>query len=130
VELMIFAKYYKCEIFVFDITRKRFECFGERDGYFQRIYLLYDGVHYDCLVWNLVSATASLDFDVTVFSPADKAVFNAASLLVEKEHQSGRFVDEYNYQLKCNDCGKILVGNKEATTHAKSTGHTNFVQNG
>jgi len=128
VELNIFAHHYKCEIMAYDVTRKRGNCFAEDKGYLQRVYLIYDGIHYDCLVWNLLPDNPSQDFDITVFNTKDTAVAEEFQKYMEKEHSSGRFVDEYNYTLKCNDCGQKLIGNKEAVAHAKATGHTNFGQ--
>jgi len=128
VELNIFAKHYKCEIMAYDVTRKRGNCFAEEQGYSQRVYLIYDGIHYDCLVWNLLPSNPSPDFDVTVFNSKDAAIASEFEKFMTKEHDRGQFVDEYNYTLKCNDCGKKMIGNKEAMEHVKATKHTNFVQ--
>jgi len=128
VELNIFADHYKCEIMVYDVTRKRGNCFAEDRNHSQRVYLLYDGIHYDCLVWNLLPSNPDPDFDITVFNSNDTPIAAEFEKFMQQEHASGHFVDEYNYTLKCNDCGKQLIGNNEALAHAKATGHTNFGQ--
>jgi len=128
VELNIFAKHYKTEIMAYDITRNRGNLFAEEQGFTSRVYLIYDGIHYDCLVWNIVPSDPSPDFDVTIFNSKDVAMEKEFEKFMEKEHKSGKFVDEYNYTLKCEQCGKLFKGNNEATAHAKSTGHTRFGQ--
>jgi len=128
VELNILAKHYRTEIMAYDITRKRGNLFAEDQGYSSRVYLIYDGIHYDCLVWNILPSQPSPDFDVTIFNPKDASVEKEFEKFMEKEHKSGKFVDEYNYTLKCEQCGKLFKGNNEATAHAKQTGHTQFGQ--
>jgi ubiquitin thioesterase OTU1 len=129
VELNIFAKHYKTEIMAYDVTRKRGNCFAEDQGYSSRVYLLYDGIHYDCLVWNILPSQPAPDFDVTIFNSKDTRIEKEFEKFMEKEHASGKFVDEYNYTLKCEQCKKLFKGNNEATAHAKTTGHTQFSQN-
>jgi len=128
VELIIFAKHYKTEIMAYDITQKRGNCFAEDKGYTSRVYLIYDGIHYDCLVWNILPSAQSSDFDVTIFNSKDQSVEKEFEKFMEKEHKSGKFVDEYNYVLKCGQCGILVKGNSEATQHANTTGHTRFTQ--
>eukprot|EP01128_Nolandella_sp_AFSM9_P008083 TRINITY_DN4650_c0_g1_i1.p1 TRINITY_DN4650_c0_g1~~TRINITY_DN4650_c0_g1_i1.p1 ORF type:complete len:350 (+),score=64.65 TRINITY_DN4650_c0_g1_i1:68-1051(+) len=128
VELSIFADLFQTEIMAFDVTRKRGNCFGEGKGFSQRVYFLYDGIHYDVLTFNLVPDTPLPDFDVKVFDPNDSHIEGQFSKLVAELHSKGQFVDEYNYSLKCGQCGSAFVGNKEAVAHSKSTGHTQFEQ--
>jgi len=128
VELMIFADYFKCEIYAFDVTRSRPNLFGEGKNYHQRIYLLYNGIHYDSVVYNLVPDDPTPDFDVTVFNPKDANIEMAVQDLGKKELKKGNFVDEYNYSLICLECRKTFKGNAEAVKHAKISGHQNFDQ--
>uniref|UniRef100_A0A6B2LIS6 Ubiquitin thioesterase OTU n=1 Tax=Arcella intermedia TaxID=1963864 RepID=A0A6B2LIS6_9EUKA len=127
VELNIFSDYFKTEIMAYDVTRKRGNCFGEAK-YSQRVYLLYDGIHYDVLVWNLVPSSPQSDFDVTVFNAKDSAIEREFIKVMEKEHASGKYVDEYNYTLQCLQCGQKFVGNSAAVAHAKATQHDQFGQ--
>jgi len=128
VELLIFSERYHCEIVAYDVSRKRTIKFGEESGFKKRIYLIYDGIHYDALVYNLAPQSAARDFDLTVFNPADLTVEKQCNTLVEKEFKAGKFVDEYNYTLQCGTCKKKFKGNNEAIAHSKTTGHTNFEQ--
>jgi len=129
VELAIFAQHYKCEIMIFDIARQRHECFGEGGKYSQRIYLIYDGIHYDPLVCSSASNPQSnKEWDIAIFKPDDLITEASAKAYAEKEYKSGKFVDEYNYSIKCEQCGKVFVGNKNAVAHSNSTGHSRFTQ--
>jgi len=128
IELSIFSEHYKAEILVFDIPRQRHNCFGEQRNYAKRIYLVYDGIHYDALVWNLAPEANNKDWDITIFNPDDYKIETACQALIQKEFKTGKFVDEYNYKIKCGDCGQIFVGNNNAIAHSKNTGHTNFTQ--
>jgi len=129
IELMIFSDLYKSEIYTYDVTRKRPNIFGEGKNYKQRIYLLYNGIHYDCVVYNLIPDNPSPDFDITVFNPQDQEIEVAFQQLAENEYNEGNFVDEYNYSIICNICKKTFKGNKEVEAHAKETKHTDFSQN-
>jgi ubiquitin thioesterase OTU1 len=126
VELCIFSEHYKCEIFVLDTARQRQNNFGEDKNYGKRIYLVYDGIHYDALVWT--SNPNSKAWDVTVFDPKNKTAEDGCVAFMKKEFQSGHYVDEYNYKIKCGQCGQVFVGNKNASAHSNATGHTSFTQ--
>jgi len=127
VELQILSNHYKVQIMAYDVTRNRGNCFGEDQPFTQRMYLIYDGIHYDSLVWN-PSNQQQQNQDVTLFSPTDLYMETGSVAFVAQEHKKGNFVDEYNYQLKCEQCGKMFKGNNEAVAHNKSTGHTAFTQ--
>ncbi|ETL29406.1 hypothetical protein, variant 2 [Phytophthora nicotianae P10297] len=70
IELSILSTYYKVEMVVFDVTSMSRLCYGEDQGFTQRLFLLYDGIHYD-LVVEAPSATASESQDVTLFAIND-----------------------------------------------------------
>jgi hypothetical protein len=60
---------------------------GEDKQYKKRIYLLYDGIHYDPLVWNLAPEANNKDWDVKVFNPEDYKVEQKAQAFAHKEFQ-------------------------------------------
>lgn len=72
IEVSILAAHFKVEIVVFDVTSMSRLCYGEDQGYSQRMFLLYDGIHYD-LVVESPSATASERQDIALFSINDFA---------------------------------------------------------
>jgi ubiquitin thioesterase OTU1 len=70
IELSILSTYYKVEMVVFDVTSMSRLCYGEDQGFTQRMFLLYDGIHYD-LVVESPSTSASESRDVTLFAIND-----------------------------------------------------------
>ena len=70
IELSILSTYYKVELVVFDVTSMSRLCYGEDQGFTQRMFLLYDGIHYD-LVVEASSTTAPEHHDVTLFAIND-----------------------------------------------------------
>lgn len=43
------CRYYQKEIAAYDIQTKRVDIYGQEDGYTERAFILYDGLHYDAL---------------------------------------------------------------------------------
>lgn len=72
IEVSILAAHFQVEIVVFDVTSMSRLCYGEDQGYTQRMFLLYDGIHYD-LVVESPSTTAPERQDTTLFSINDFA---------------------------------------------------------
>ena len=50
IELAVLAEHFNTELAAFDIQSQRVDTFGSTNGYSQRAFLLYDGIHYDALV--------------------------------------------------------------------------------
>lgn len=72
IEVSILAARFQVEIVVFDVTSMSRLCYGEDQGHSQRMFLLYDGIHYD-LVVEAPSAAASERQDVALFAINDFA---------------------------------------------------------
>ena len=86
IELAILSDFYEIEICAFDIKSTRMDRYGEDKKYSNRIYLLYDGIHYDALAFSPLEETLEYeDLDVTVFS-----------------------VDDFNMQAKARDVVKQI----------------------
>lgn len=73
-------------------VRSIFTIVGEEKQYKKRIYLLYDGIHYDPLVWNLAPEANNKDWDVKVFNPDDYKLEQAAQAFARKEFQVPRTI--------------------------------------
>ncbi|KAF4316364.1 hypothetical protein BBO99_00008731 [Phytophthora kernoviae] len=86
IELSILSTYYKVEMVVFDVTSMSRLCYGEDQGFTQRMFLLYDGIHYD-LVVESPSTTASERQDVTLFAINDFTKVERASEVAVEAHQ-------------------------------------------
>ncbi|EGC33504.1 hypothetical protein DICPUDRAFT_88743 [Dictyostelium purpureum] len=127
IELSILSNHYKVEIAAFDISTQIMYCYGEDKNYTERVYLIYDGIHYDALSICL-TRNGGEDFDITRFSVDDKESLNKLKKFVENEKKLGKYTDTTNFMLLCLDCNKTLKGEKEAAIHASLSGHGNFTE--
>ncbi|KAI9921567.1 hypothetical protein PsorP6_000583 [Peronosclerospora sorghi] len=150
IELSILSTHYKVEIVVFDVTSMSRLCYGEDQGFTQRMFLLYDGIHYD-LVVESPSTSASERQDVTLFAINDFAKVERASEVAVEAHQKHEFTDVSRFSLMCMVCRGTFVGQvterlhilidalfqvsnlqtffmlqKEALAHSEATGHQQF----
>ena len=123
IEVSILSTHYKLEIDVVDTQAVRINRFGEDQHYAERVLLIYDGIHYDCLM--LEPADPSLRC-VTKFPTSDSKILSQAMELAEEAKSSRQYTDVKNLTLKCLVCGKGLARPTDAETHAKETGHINF----
>jgi len=127
IELSILCNHYKVEIAAFDISTKIMYCYGEDQSYSKRVYLIYDGIHYDALAI-ASSPYGSESSDITIFNRNDENALKKLQKLVEDENKAGKFTDTSNFTLLCLNCNKTLKGEKEAALHAGQTGHGNFTE--
>jgi len=130
IELTILAANYECEIAAWDVSSKRSNIFGQGSGYKKRIYVLYDGVHYDVLAQNLNGEKGAAQNDITIFDPKDELAFMQAASICEDHFKQKKFTNVYTYKIMCNICQTKLRGNEEIRGHAELTGHTDFAQIG
>ncbi|CAF0982502.1 unnamed protein product [Brachionus calyciflorus] len=121
IEIMILSKYYKIEICVVDIRTCRIDRFGEDCNYSQRIFVLYDGIHFDPIHMILHN-----DKVQTKFSTSDDLVYVKAISIAEEAKKARQFTDTQNFKLRCLVCQEPLIGEKQAQEHAKKTSHINF----
>lgn len=123
IELFILSQYYVTEIAIVDTQSGRVDRFGEDKSYKERVFLIYDGIHYDPLVYESVDQSGGV---ATKFS-IHNAVILAQALELASEAKSVRqFTDVEGFSLRCLACQIPLRGQREAQDHAKSTGHINF----
>lgn len=125
IEIDILANEYRVEMCCIDIQSLHYDVYGQ--GYSKRIYLLYDGIHYDILVKNQ-SEKSDPATDITVFDPADQSALQGALALAKECKLKKDYTDVYNFALQCGTCYEGIKGNAEAIAHSKKTGHTNFVE--
>jgi ubiquitin thioesterase OTU1 len=122
IEVSILCKYHGIEIDVVDITNALINRFGEDQNYGMRIFLLFDGIHYDALYMESNSGRPPR----TLFPIEDENVFLQAQQIAEEAKASRQFTDVNKFTLRCNDCDIFLKGQVEAQKHASATGHLNF----
>ena len=121
IEINILSKHYKCEICVVDIRTGRIDKFGEDCSYPSRVFIIYDGIHFDPLHLELDSNKVQ-----TKFSTQDDLLMADAMKLAKEANNARQFTDVNSFKLKCLSCYEPLEGQKAAQTHAEKTGHINF----
>lgn len=122
IEVSILSNYYGIEIDVVDIQNAIINRFGEDKNYGLRVFLLFDGIHYDPLYMETVGGVAP----ATIFPIEELGVYHQAEQLANEAKSSRQFTNVDKFSLRCLQCDVMLVGQVQAQQHAKSTGHTNF----
>ncbi|XP_053984015.1 ubiquitin thioesterase OTU1 [Hylaeus volcanicus] len=122
IELSILSKFYGLEIAVIDSINAIINRFGEDQHYAQRVFLIFDGIHYDPLYLEPLDG-GSIQ---TIFSTDDERILLEAAELAREARSSRQFTDVQKFTLMCNDCKVKLNGQIAAQKHAKETGHMNF----
>ncbi|GFR82289.1 ubiquitin thioesterase OTU1 [Elysia marginata] len=123
IELSILSQYFNTEIAVVDTQSGRVDRFGEDKNYKERVFLIYDGIHYDPLIYEPIDAHVTLR---TKFSITNDVILAQALELASEAKSIRQFTDVEGFSLRCLACQTPLRGQREATDHAKSTGHINF----
>ncbi|XP_026737178.1 ubiquitin thioesterase OTU1 [Trichoplusia ni] len=121
IEVAILSRFYGLEMAVVDTLNAIINRFGEDKNYGQRVFLLFDGVHYDPLY--LEQSDGGIQ---TIFPAEDLEIYHEAEQLAHEAKSSRQFTDLNKFTLKCMVCDKFLTGQVEAQKHAKETMHTNF----
>lgn len=86
IELKLFSDMFKIQIASLDVRSKRIDIFGEIENYKKRIYLLYNGTHYDPLVMNFTQ-DSSTDLDITIFNTNDHEKLTMFSDFIESVYE-------------------------------------------
>jgi len=98
--------------------------FGEAECYPQRVFLFYDGTHYDPLAYENIDGTAVLR---TKFSTsADVAVLAQAMEIGEEAKASRQFTDLHSGVMQCAMCKVFVCGEAELQKHSMQTGHVQY----
>ncbi|KNZ47078.1 hypothetical protein VP01_66g10 [Puccinia sorghi] len=127
--------------------RNKVDRFGQSNNYANRIFLVYSGIRDDYITWptftdydaitlspippeelsnQSTSFPPELDFDTTIFASDEDGFLHAALQLVSQLRQMHYYTDTASFSLRCEICKTALVGEKDARSHAESTGHTQF----
>ncbi|CAG9854079.1 unnamed protein product [Phyllotreta striolata] len=122
IELSILSNHYGVEIAVVDTINAIINKFGEDQHYPHRVYLLFDGIHYDPLFLEPFDGSKIQ----TIFPVTDEGLLKQAQQLAQEAKSSRQFTDVDKFTLKCMVCNVYLKGQTAAQQHAKTTGHTNF----
>ncbi|KIJ69014.1 hypothetical protein HYDPIDRAFT_172511 [Hydnomerulius pinastri MD-312] len=129
IELGILAKYFKTEIASIDVETGRIDQFSPDEGNGDRCIVVYSGIHYDAATM-APTADAPPEWHQTVFpiTAADSSdpILEAAKKLATILRERRAFTNMATFDLKCEQCGKGLRGEKDARAHAQETGHVRF----
>jgi ubiquitin thioesterase OTU1 len=129
-ELYVLSLYLGKQIAAYDVQTSRCDVYGDCYAITERGCLLYDGLHYDALVFAYKGLEDNEDCYVTCIDTVDALKVTQcdrkAKALAEKFKQMRLFTDTANFSLRCLVCQEGLVGENEAREHARSTGHQNF----
>lgn len=143
IELSILSAHYGIEIAVVDTVNAIINRFGEDRQYALRVFLMFDGIHYDPLYMESldVSLIAFKEENKTCFSlfiflkggnvrtifpTEDDSVLKEAQQIALEAKSSRQFTDVNKFTLKCMVCNVFMNGQVQAQQHAQSTGHQNF----
>lgn len=122
IELSILANYYGIEIAVADTINAIINRFGEDQNFSHRVFLLFDGIHYDPLYLEPFEGGTIQ----TIFPSDNLSLLAEAETLVKEANSSRQFTDVNRFTLKCQVCEVMLSGQTQAQQHAQSTGHMQF----
>lgn len=123
IEVSILSNFYGIEIAVIDTQSGSISKFGEDKDYPHRVFLIYDGIHYDPLYLESPFTPGEIQ---TLFPTNDDRMLDAAQMLANEAKSSKQYTDVNRFTLKCLDCGYIMIGQTQAQEHAKLTAHNNF----
>lgn len=123
IELSILSNFYGIEMAVVDTINAIVNRFGEDQSYPHRVFLIFDGIHYDPLFLEPLTPDGTIQ---TMFPVEDADMLEKARQLAIEAQSSRQFTDVDKFTLKCLVCQSFLKGQIEAQTHAKETGHMNF----
>lgn len=137
IELFALAKYLNIEIAAVDIRTGNVLVYGEgaakgsgssnasgMEG--NRIYVIYDGAHYDAIIREKGRMPGAQD--VTKFDSQDTETLTEVQALARQLRESKQFVNLSTGALQCKVCMAVVEGEAAAVQHAKETGHQNFGQ--
>ncbi|KIK49223.1 hypothetical protein CY34DRAFT_70078 [Suillus luteus UH-Slu-Lm8-n1] len=131
IELGILAKHYGTEIASIDVETGRFDRFEPplEASTGNRCIVIYSGIHYDAASLAPM-ADAPPEWHQTVFpiisADEDDPILSATKELATILRAKKAYTNTATFDIKCEDCGKGLKGEKDARMHAQETGHVRF----
>ena len=95
--------------------------------------LVYSGIHYDTIVQSPsdpphLRPDNPAEFDKRVWEAEDGEILVKAKALCRKLQEKHYYTDTGGMAIKCNTCGWIGHGEKEAAGHAQQKGHYDMAE--
>ncbi|KAL1844667.1 hypothetical protein VTK73DRAFT_2067 [Phialemonium thermophilum] len=123
IELSILSDIYDIEICSIDVKSLRVDRFGENKE--NRCIILYSGIHYDRIAFTM-DLSYPVEVDVTRWATDDDEALERARALAAKLQRLHYYTDTTDFVIRCEDCGWIGQGTRDAAAHEKETGHARF----
>lgn len=123
IELSILSKYHQLEIVAVDTQNTRLNRFGEDQAYDRRIFLIFDGIHYDPLI--VRDSADPNNQEQAIFLADDAEATELAIAFAREAKAKHQYTDVNRMVLRCGQCGHTFP-QTEARAHAKATGHADF----
>lgn len=123
IEMNILSKFYNVEICVIYIEECKIVPVNSCNAK-KRIYILYDNIHYDAVVFK----GFGYQDDVKIVDSSDDYSEQLVLQMAQTIKAAGGYTNTKTAMLKCDTCGKIFKGQKEAESHGKATNHYSFSQ--
>jgi hypothetical protein len=120
IEIVILSRFFEVEIAVVHIR----DCTivpVNGCGATKRIYILFDGLHYDSILFQRSGGGDS----AVVSSDDDRATDFAVQIARKRQLKKAYCVDRTK-MVQCDQCAKLLRGEQEAEAHRRKTGHCGF----
>lgn len=119
VDLIVLSEYFRVQISVISLESLYWTHYpDDATQYNSRIYLLYDGVHYDAVVGR------SHGSEVRVFNSLDEAMLDRIYSMARELQMHRQDQESSIYQ--CQECQEILFGQADVAKHSFDTCHCNF----
>jgi ubiquitin thioesterase OTU1 len=122
IEMGILSKRFEVEIGVLHIEEANLVPVNNCNAT-KRIYVLYDGMHYDALVFRGFSTP-----EQRIVNCDDGKALELAMEVVQLLQQSGAYRNNNTMEMKCDRCGAVVKGKRGAEAHGRQTGHTSYSQ--
>eukprot|EP00747_Dinoflagellata_sp_TGD_P212634 gnl/TRDRNA2_/TRDRNA2_85711_c0_seq1.p1 gnl/TRDRNA2_/TRDRNA2_85711_c0~~gnl/TRDRNA2_/TRDRNA2_85711_c0_seq1.p1 ORF type:complete len:324 (+),score=81.49 gnl/TRDRNA2_/TRDRNA2_85711_c0_seq1:67-1038(+) len=123
IELMVLSESLGVQFSAVCIRSMRVDHYPHEGPYKHRVFVLYDGIHYDAVVGRSAQSAGS---ELRVFDPADDLSLNKVIALAVTLQEQKQFTDTSNFTLQCQHCWAKFKGETDAQKHGKETGHFNF----
>ena len=133
VELLILSQYLHVQISAIDIRTGNLLTYGDDNIDNKRIYVIYDGVHYDAIILlsnksTSTSGNIQQQEEITIFDSNNKIIELEVQNLAKSLYNKKQYINLSTGNIECKICFMKLSGETAAVEHAKLTGHQNFGQ--
>jgi ubiquitin thioesterase OTU1 len=124
IEIKLFSEMFQIEIASIDTQSNRIDIFGQNKNYTNRIFIIYNGIHYDPLV---MATTENQKDDLCIFDVDDDHITISFQNYCKTFKDKGDYVDTSKLKLTCNDCGNIFENfTDEIIEHSINFDHWSF----